>query len=213
MNVEPVDLGDEVRNGFKFRLPLAPVVIGAPITSELLHRGERYVLRRIRYQFALGPLRGIDAFAQIGNLGFRKIPTKRTNRIFVSCLLCCTGLGHVVLLWGSFGFPGSKCLPRTESDAQTHHRTRFKKTTPRAITCLLHDVLHFLSTDSTDEKPISNRRPALCRVGPATTTRPALSASGSAQRRRVHDRRRARSAECPLRPRISGRPAASDLAT
>ena len=51
MNVEPVDLGDELRQGVELRLALAPVVIGRPIARELLHRRELHALRFIRRPF------------------------------------------------------------------------------------------------------------------------------------------------------------------
>ena len=65
MNVEPVDLGDEVRQGVEPRLDLAPVVLGRPIARELLHRGELHALRVVRHLFPVGPLRGVDAPAQV----------------------------------------------------------------------------------------------------------------------------------------------------
>ena len=36
VNVEPVDLGDELRQGVQLRLALAPVVVRRPIARELL---------------------------------------------------------------------------------------------------------------------------------------------------------------------------------
>ena len=48
VNVDPVDVGDELRQGVQLRLALAPVVIGRPIARELLHRRELHALRLIR---------------------------------------------------------------------------------------------------------------------------------------------------------------------
>ncbi len=45
MNVEPIDLGDELRQGVQPRLALAPVVICRPIVRELLSRRELHALR------------------------------------------------------------------------------------------------------------------------------------------------------------------------
>jgi len=48
MNVEPIDLGDELREGVQSRLALAPIVFGRPVARELLNRRELHALRRIR---------------------------------------------------------------------------------------------------------------------------------------------------------------------
>ena len=48
MNVQPIDLGHELRQGVQSRLALAPIVIRRPIARELLHRRELHALRFIR---------------------------------------------------------------------------------------------------------------------------------------------------------------------
>ena len=45
MNVEPVDLGDELRQGVQLRLDLPPVVVRLPIARELLNGRELDALR------------------------------------------------------------------------------------------------------------------------------------------------------------------------
>ena len=45
VNVQPIDLGDELRQGVQFRLALAPVVFRRPIARELLNRRELHALR------------------------------------------------------------------------------------------------------------------------------------------------------------------------
>jgi hypothetical protein len=47
MHVEPIDLGDELRQGIQFGLALAPIVIRRPITREFLKGSELYALRFI----------------------------------------------------------------------------------------------------------------------------------------------------------------------
>src|SRR5918993_1276720 len=37
VDVQPVDLGDEIRDGVQPRLAPAPVVLGRPVASEVLH--------------------------------------------------------------------------------------------------------------------------------------------------------------------------------
>ena len=66
MNVEPVDVRHELRQGVQPRFDLAPVVICRPIGRELAHRRELHALRRIRYRFPLGPLCRGDPPAEIG---------------------------------------------------------------------------------------------------------------------------------------------------
>jgi hypothetical protein len=44
MNVQPIDLGQEVRQRVQFRLALAPVVVGLSIAREVLHHREPYAL-------------------------------------------------------------------------------------------------------------------------------------------------------------------------
>ena len=45
VNVQPIDLGDEIRQRIQPRLDLAPVVLGRPIARERLSRRELYALR------------------------------------------------------------------------------------------------------------------------------------------------------------------------
>src|SRR5436305_9821681 len=73
MNVEPIDLGQELREGLQFRLTRAPVVICRPIAREFLHRRELYALRLICDGLLVGPARGGDASAQVGEVLFRKV--------------------------------------------------------------------------------------------------------------------------------------------
>ena len=52
VNVEPVDRGDELRQGVHFCLDLAPVILGCPIARERLSGRELHALRRIRDRFS-----------------------------------------------------------------------------------------------------------------------------------------------------------------
>jgi len=106
MNVQPIDLGDEIRQGVQFRLALAPIVFCPPVARECLNRRELHALRRIRDCFPFRPLGCVDAPPQFGKLRFRKIRLKRANRILV-CLfagsLCSSAFGHGVPLSSRFG--------------------------------------------------------------------------------------------------------------
>src|SRR3954470_2335830 len=72
VDVEPVDLGDEIRKGAEPGLAPAPVVIGGPVASEVLHEGERHALRVVVDRLALGPPRRLDAPAQVVEIGVRE---------------------------------------------------------------------------------------------------------------------------------------------
>src|SRR6266566_4258795 len=51
MNVEPIDLGHELREGVQLRLALAPIIIRRPIARECLSRRQLHALRCIRDRF------------------------------------------------------------------------------------------------------------------------------------------------------------------
>jgi len=55
MNVEPIDLRHELRQGVQLRLALAPIVL-CPIARELLSRRELHALRCIGDRFPFRPL-------------------------------------------------------------------------------------------------------------------------------------------------------------
>ena len=57
MNVQPIDLGDELRQRIQLRFDLAPVVVSRPIARERLHRRELHALRYVRDGFPFGPPR------------------------------------------------------------------------------------------------------------------------------------------------------------
>ena len=102
MNIQPVDLGDEVRQRAQSRLARTPVVFRSPIARELLNRRELHALRCICDRFPLGPLRRLDAPEHVGEFCFRKTDMKRTNCGGVVHLLCyCIhGIAPSVKRWG-----------------------------------------------------------------------------------------------------------------
>ena len=65
VNVEPVDLGHEVREGVQFLLAFAPVVLGRPVAREFLHRRQGHALRLICDRLLLGPTHRRDAPAEV----------------------------------------------------------------------------------------------------------------------------------------------------
>ena len=79
MNVQPVDVGDELRESVQLRLTLTPIVLRRPIASELLRRRELYALGCAGDRFALRPLCRLDAPAQVGELRVRHFYVKRSD--------------------------------------------------------------------------------------------------------------------------------------
>src|SRR5215213_4422471 len=73
MDVQPVDLGDELRQGLQLRLDLAPIVICGPIACEVLHRRELHALGLIRDGLLFGPVRGRDAATEVDEILFRNV--------------------------------------------------------------------------------------------------------------------------------------------
>src|SRR6266850_7633465 len=104
MNVHPVDVCHELRQGVQPRLALAPIVISRPIARELLSRRKLHSLRCISHYFPVRPICRLYAPAQFGKFRFRNIDVKRTNSGLVSRLLAHSwwsadlGRGHGVLL-------------------------------------------------------------------------------------------------------------------
>src|ERR1700728_3068543 len=68
MDVEPVNLGDEVRHGVDLRLALPPIMLTCPVLRELLHGCELDALRCIRDRFLFGPQRRFHASAEVDEL-------------------------------------------------------------------------------------------------------------------------------------------------
>ncbi len=68
VDVEPVDLGDELRQRVEPRLARPPVVVGPPVARELLHQCERHALRIVGDRLALRPPGRVDAPAKIAEL-------------------------------------------------------------------------------------------------------------------------------------------------
>ncbi len=87
VNVKPVDLGYEIRQGVQFRLALAPVIVRPPVARELLHHRERYALRVVGDRLTLGPPGRVYASAQLGKLRLRKTDLKRANSSGVAARL------------------------------------------------------------------------------------------------------------------------------
>src|SRR4051794_38848134 len=77
VDVDPVDLGDEVREGRKALLELSPVVIRCPIAGQRLDRLQLHALGGIH--FPVGPLRRADARTQVIELLFGDVDRQRAD--------------------------------------------------------------------------------------------------------------------------------------
>src|SRR5882724_783274 len=99
MNVEPVDLGDELRQDLQPRLDLAPVILCLPIARESLHCRELHALRCIRDRFPIRPHRRLDAPAQFGKFRFRNVYVKRADGCRIAAPRLCNCIHGCAPLW------------------------------------------------------------------------------------------------------------------
>src|SRR5258708_33907330 len=81
MNVESVDLGDEVRQGFQLRLALAPIVLCRPISREFLNRRELDALRSIGDGFLVGPTCRLHTPAEVDEISLGNVDTEGTDGV------------------------------------------------------------------------------------------------------------------------------------
>lgn len=119
MNVQPINVGNELRQSIQFRFRLPPVVISRPIPCELLHLCEGYALGRIGDGFLLRPLRCEDPATKLGDIlsragepahrggGGARAATRRRPTRFHSAVAASPGSGFrsraalvVGRLWG-----------------------------------------------------------------------------------------------------------------
>ena len=78
VDVDPVDLGDEVRQGREALLELAPVVVRRPVVGQRLDRLELHALGGIH--LPVGPVRRLDAAAQVVELLVGDVERERADR-------------------------------------------------------------------------------------------------------------------------------------
>ena len=81
VDVQPVDLGLELRQRVQSRLAPAPVVFGRPVAGELLHRRQLHTLRPIGDEFLGRPASRIDAAAQFFDLALRNFDSERADAV------------------------------------------------------------------------------------------------------------------------------------
>jgi len=107
VNVEPVNLGHEVREGVQCRLALVPVVLGRPIAREFLNHCERHALRLIRDRLFLGPTHRRDALAEVVHSLVGNVNAERADVVGTRALLA--GDRHEAFLRFGLGSSRSTC--------------------------------------------------------------------------------------------------------
>src|SRR5947209_10295357 len=85
VDVEPVDVGDEVRIGKEVRLGTTPVVVVGPIIGELAHRRELHALGVVIDGLALRPSRRRYAPLEVGEFRIARTIMERTNGAVAAC--------------------------------------------------------------------------------------------------------------------------------
>ncbi len=81
VNIQPVDLGDELRHGVEPRFHFPPVVFGLPVAHEFLDGRQGYALGVIVDGLLLGPAGRGQAPAEIDQRLFGHVDTERADRI------------------------------------------------------------------------------------------------------------------------------------
>src|SRR5215216_447916 len=133
VDVQPVDLGYEVRQSLQFRLALAPVVLVVPVARERLHRRQLHALRGILDGLLLGPARRRDTRPQVLELRLRDADVEGADGgVLGRCAwLCGTWTGRGAL---------RHCRFLSSVQGTTRRATRRPSGTSVAICCV--DTAH-----------------------------------------------------------------------
>ena len=113
VDVQPVDLGDELRQGVQPRLARAPVVVRHPVARELLDHGERHALGLIGDGLLLGPVRGRDASTKVVQMPHPERRRGRDGSRWRSRRV----LLMTTLLWSVSAVSGTQPAPRSEKSS------------------------------------------------------------------------------------------------
>src|SRR4029453_321266 len=73
VDVDPVDLGDELRQRVELGLGLAPVILRFPVVNERLQSFQLDALRLIGDRLLVGPARRRDASTKVDKVLFRNV--------------------------------------------------------------------------------------------------------------------------------------------
>src|SRR5947209_6960719 len=114
MNVQPIDLGHELREGIEPRLEPPEVVVGAPVAREFLHRRQLHALRSICDGLLVWPDRRGDAPAQVGDRFFGNVDAEGTDREVGRCRFVGLGVHNSSpLCWSITGWSCDGGSPRS----------------------------------------------------------------------------------------------------
>ena len=83
LDVEPVDLGHELRQGIQLRLRLAPVVVRSPVADERLDLVQLHALGLIGDRLPRGPPRRRDAAAEVDERLLGHVDAEGTDGVAV----------------------------------------------------------------------------------------------------------------------------------
>ena len=84
LDVEPVDRGDELRQGIELGFALAPIVASAPILDQGLEPGQRNALRSVVDRFLVRPAGQRDTAAQVVDRLLRDVDAEGPDRRGIS---------------------------------------------------------------------------------------------------------------------------------
>src|SRR5437868_3569013 len=79
VDVHPIDVGRELRQGVQLRLYPTPVVAASPVPNQRLQLRELRALRLIDYGFLVGPSRSGNAPAEVIQCGLRYMRFERAD--------------------------------------------------------------------------------------------------------------------------------------
>src|SRR5271169_3869782 len=155
MNVQPVDLGDELREGVQFCLALSPVVSGRPIAGKFPHCRKLHALRLICDSLLFGPLRGRNAPAKLIELGLRYADGEGADRGIFRRLARsgCRGDNDCVGIGACYGLSVARRGEHKGTDGKRGRRTS-KKVAPSER----RGQGRLEGSTSRKDKPIGSRR-------------------------------------------------------
>jgi hypothetical protein len=85
LDVDAVDRGDELRQRIEPGLDLAPVIARFPVANQRLQPGQLNALRGVADRLAVGPARGPEAPAQIGDRSLGNIDAEGPYLVALRC--------------------------------------------------------------------------------------------------------------------------------
>ena len=134
MNLHPVDVRRELRQGVQRRFDLAPVVIFLPMTREFAHRRELHALRCICHRFLLRPLCRGDPPAEVRQRFVGRTDARIWNgRIDVSAAVAVAAAAPGLEVTGACAQRSRRRLPQNTSfwRERRPQKERFRSLRPR----------------------------------------------------------------------------------